>query len=157
VLVQREVESGRSPLASITPFLASPFGTTSPNTLAAGGMGAGRNCNWFRKENTLGSPRSHSPRGWKNKLPTEEIVTDRTLTLPTKRLPCEPLSEIAVFRSQGFETRSYVPFRATVAHGKVARTRSVTISLGADPFALRARSFQRKQDHFERSTKYYKI
>src|SRR5580658_9047138 len=30
VLVQREVERGRSPLASITPFSASRFGTTSP-------------------------------------------------------------------------------------------------------------------------------
>ena len=39
VLVQREVESGRSPLASITPFSASQFGTTSPKALAGGGTG----------------------------------------------------------------------------------------------------------------------
>ena len=39
VLVQREVESWRSPLVSITPFSASQFGTTSPNALAAGGTG----------------------------------------------------------------------------------------------------------------------
>jgi hypothetical protein len=39
VLVQREVESGRSPLASITPFSASQFGTTSPYSLAGGGTG----------------------------------------------------------------------------------------------------------------------
>src|SRR5882724_6773430 len=39
VLVQREVERARSPLASITPFSASRFGTTSPNAVAGGGTG----------------------------------------------------------------------------------------------------------------------
>ena len=40
VLVQREVESGRSPLASIAPFSSSQFGTTSPYSLAGGGTRA---------------------------------------------------------------------------------------------------------------------
>ena len=41
VMVQRDVETARSPLASITPFSASQFGTTSPNALAGGGTGSG--------------------------------------------------------------------------------------------------------------------
>jgi len=41
VLVRREMENWRSPLASITPFSASQFGTTSPNALASGGTGGG--------------------------------------------------------------------------------------------------------------------
>lgn len=41
VLVQREVESGRSPLASITSFSASQFGAKSPNARAGGGTGGG--------------------------------------------------------------------------------------------------------------------
>jgi hypothetical protein len=36
VLVQREEERARSPLASITPFSAKPVWTTSPNALASG-------------------------------------------------------------------------------------------------------------------------
>jgi hypothetical protein len=41
VLVQREVENARSPLASITPFSAGQFGKTSPNALAGSGTGGG--------------------------------------------------------------------------------------------------------------------
>src|ERR1035438_6902471 len=51
----------------------------------------------FKNGNTLLGPRSHSPCAWKNKLPAEEVVTARTLTLPTTRLPCGPLSEMKVF------------------------------------------------------------
>jgi len=41
VLVQREMENWRSPLASITPYLASLSGTKSPNALVGGGTGGG--------------------------------------------------------------------------------------------------------------------
>ena len=40
VLVQREIESWRAPLASTGPFSAGRFGTIPPNAVATGGAGS---------------------------------------------------------------------------------------------------------------------
>src|SRR5437867_3778718 len=63
VLVQREVESARSLLASITSLRRASLGRHLP--LRAGGGTGGGSCNWFQKEIRLGRPIT-SPRGWKN-------------------------------------------------------------------------------------------
>src|SRR5260370_37525670 len=62
VLVQREVESARSLLASITSFRRASLGRHLP--LRAGGGTGGGSCNWFQKEIRLGRPIT-SPHGWK--------------------------------------------------------------------------------------------
>jgi hypothetical protein len=67
VLVQREMESWRSPLASIPPFSARPVGRTPPKAVAAGGTGRAETAtekaytplgkpNWLRK-NLESTPR----------------------------------------------------------------------------------------------------
>ena len=63
------------------------------------GEGDWRTATGLQKEIRL-ARRLTSPRGWKNKLATEEIVPARTLTLPTERLPCGPLSEKCRFHAQ---------------------------------------------------------
>jgi hypothetical protein len=65
VLVQREVESAGSPLASITPFSASQFGRHLPTHWQVE-RAAAETANGFKKENTLGGPRSHG-RAWVEK------------------------------------------------------------------------------------------
>ena len=58
VLVQREMESGRAPLASITPIPRGQF--APPEAVAAWRKGAsGRNRNWFHKKGNQGGG-SHS-------------------------------------------------------------------------------------------------
>jgi hypothetical protein len=96
VLVQREVERARSPLASITPFSASRFGTTSPNAVAGGGTGRRRKL-VSRKENTL-DPRSHRPRGWKNKLAREENSDGSNAHTSHQATSVWPHSDMAVSR-----------------------------------------------------------
>jgi hypothetical protein len=84
VLVQREVERGRSPLASITPFSASRFGTTSPQR--SGGWRNGWRLKLvFKERKTRWVVRAHTARvgGRTNWLGTK-IVTARTLILPIK-------------------------------------------------------------------------
>jgi len=56
VLVQREMESGRSPLVSITPFSAGRFAPA--NAVAACGAVA-EDCNWFQKRDQAAW--AHSP------------------------------------------------------------------------------------------------
>jgi hypothetical protein len=68
------MENWRSPLASITPFSLSQFGTISPNALAGVERAAAETATGFKEENTLGGPRTRPRVDGKIKLATEEIV-----------------------------------------------------------------------------------
>lgn len=68
MLIQRKLESGRSPLASITRFSGDQVWddiSTSHWRLVEGA--SAETATGFKKENTLGGSRSLSPRGSKNK------------------------------------------------------------------------------------------
>lgn len=88
VLVQREMESGRAPLASITPIPRGQF--APPEAWRPGGrVPSGRNRNWFHKKgNQLGG--SHSPqvalRSGKQ-LARKRVSNTRTAKLLNKQ-PC---------------------------------------------------------------------
>lgn len=100
VLVQREMESWRVPLASITLFSAGQFGTTSPNAVAAGGTGGDWNCNWFRKGDQVGW--SHSPRGAldiENQLVTKRISNIRAARHVNKQA-CRSIRQVQSFRGR---------------------------------------------------------
>jgi len=63
VLVQRQVESGRSPLASITPFRRASLGGHLPTHWRVVERAAAETATGFKKENMLGGPCSHG-RAW---------------------------------------------------------------------------------------------
>src|SRR5437879_13317132 len=68
------MERGRSPLASITPFWASQFGTTSPTHWRLAERAAAETATGFKNENTWGGPPIHTgrvgaKRNWLGKEP----------------------------------------------------------------------------------------
>ena len=96
MLVQREVERGRSPLASITPFSAGRFRTTSLNAVAGGGTGACRN--WFQERKTLWVVRARTARvGGRTNWLGKKIVTARTLLFAVGVCSVWSLSDMPIF------------------------------------------------------------
>jgi hypothetical protein len=75
VLVQREMENWRFPLASIAPSSAGPVGRTSRDKWRLVNWAAAETATGFKKgKHVVGGPRSHSPGGGEqtNKLARKE-------------------------------------------------------------------------------------
>ena len=99
VLVQREMEKWRSPLASIPPASAGQLGEHRATQVATGELAAAETSNWFQeRRNTLCGPRSHSPRGWKNKLARKENSDGPNAHTPRQATSVWSVSEMAVSR-----------------------------------------------------------
>jgi hypothetical protein len=75
VLVQREMESWRAPVASIPPIPPGRF--APPKAVAASGRGSDRNGNWFQKKSRLAGPIHHRARS----TPESQLVTKRILNI----------------------------------------------------------------------------
>jgi len=101
VLVQREMENGRSPLAGIPPSSAGQPGEHRATQVVTGELGGELKLQLVsRKEKHVVWSASHSPRGWKNKLARKENSDCPNAHTPRQATSVLLLSKMRVYRPE---------------------------------------------------------